>query len=227
MKKLLSLCLCLLLCLMAFSTVADAEGLVLKDQDGNVLEEGTVLSGRYYYKIYVEGVPEDREGIQTGWVRDVLDAKEPVDWEQIRYLDADENGRYFIVIPVVGAEYTQETMFARLDENDTNLVSISFIYDRETVKETEPPQLINTVDPKVNEADYVLEWEPVEGAEYYELIWETPSGEIFYYGMTSPEFPLSAVEGALTEAGEYSLYIFPYGDGMPFTYGAWTSQVTE
>ena len=217
----------LLLCLMAFSTVADAEGLVLKDQDGNVLEEGTVLSGRYYYKIYVEGVPEDREGIQTGWVRDVLDAKEPVDWEQIRYLDTDENGRFFIVIPIAGDEYTQETMFARLDETDTNLVSISFIYDRETNRETEPPKLINKVDPKVNEADYVLEWEPVEGAEYYELIWETPSGKIFYYGMSDPVLYLSEVEGALEEAGEYYLYIYPYGDGMPFTCGAWTSNVTE
>ena len=227
MKKTLCLCLCLLLCLMAFSTVADGEGLVLKDQDGNVLEAGSVLSGRYYYKIYVEGVPEDQEGIQTAWVRDVLDAKEPVDWEQSRYLYEDENGRFFFVVPVVGAEYTQETMFARLDENDTNLVSINFIYDRETVKETEPPQLISEDDPKVGQTDYVLEWEPVEGAEYYQVIWETPSGESFYYGMTEPSFYLSGVEGALEETGEYVLFILPYGDGMPFTYGAWASQVTE
>ena len=48
MKKTLCLCLCLLLCLGAVIGVAAAEGegLVLKDQDGNVLEDGAVLSGQ-------------------------------------------------------------------------------------------------------------------------------------------------------------------------------------
>lgn len=203
------------------------EGLVLKDADGNALADGAILSGSYYYKVYVEGVPEDYEGIQTAWVRDVLDAEEPVEWDALRYLYEDEIGRYILVVPVVGADYTQETMFARLDEDDPNLIRINFLYDRETVKETEPPTLITEDDPKVGQTDYMLEWEPVEGAEFYGVLWVTPSEEMFYYGVTEPEFPLSEVEGALDEAGEYTLYIFPYGDGLPFTYGAWTSQVTE
>lgn len=225
MKK--ALFISLLLCLMACVAVASAEGLILKDAEGNVLEDGATLSGHYYYKVYVEGVPEEYEGIQTGWVRDVLDAEAPEDWEAIRSLYSDETGRYIRIVPVVGAEYTQETMFARLDENDEHLVRINFIYDRETVKETEPPTLISEDDPKVGQKDYLLQWEPVEGAEFYQVLWYTPSGNIFYYGVTDPEFPLSKVEGALDEAGTYTLYILPYGDGMPFTYGAWTSDVTE
>lgn len=208
-------------------SAAIGNGLVLRDSDGNVLEDGTTLSGQYYYKVYVEGVPEEYEGIQTAWVRDVLDAEEPADWETFRYLYEDEIGRYILVVPVVGGDYIQETMFARLDENDPNLVRINFLYDRETVRETEPPALINEEDPKVGQTDFVLQWEPVEGAEFYEVLWYTPSGNVFYYGVTEPEFFLSDVEGALEEAGEYTLYILPYGDGIPFTYGAWTSQVTE
>lgn len=225
MKKvlLISLLLCLIVCVAS----APAEGLILKDAEGNSLEKGATLSGHYYYKVYVEGVPEDYEGIQTAWVRDVLDAEVPTDWEAIRYLDEDELGRYILVIPVVGADYTQETMFARLDENDTDLVQINFSYDREAVKETEPPTLITEEEPKVGQTDYVLQWNPVEGAEFYEVLWYTPSGDVFYYGVFNPEFPLSEVEGALDEAGEYTLYIIPYGDGMPFTSGSWTCEVTE
>lgn len=225
MKKVLFVI--LLLCLMACVAVASAEGLVLKDAEGNVLEDGATLSGHYYYKVYVEGVPDEYEGIQTGWVQDVLDAEAPADWEALRYLYEDEIGRYIFIIPAIGAKYTQETMFARLDENDTQPVRINFIYDRETTKETEPPTLISEDDPKVGQTDYLLEWEPVEGAEFYEVLWDTPSGNVFYYGMFKPEFHLSKVEGALDEAGTYILYIFPYGDGMPFTHGAWTSEVTE
>ena len=225
MKKILFIA--LLLCLMACMAVASAEGLVLKDAEGNVLEQGATLSGHYYYKVYVEGVPEEYEGIQTGWVRDVLDAEAPVDWEALRYLDEDEIGRYILIVPVVGAEYIQETMFARLDENDENLLRINFIYDRETVKETEYPTLISVEDPKVGQADFLLQWEPVEGAEFYEVLWYTPSENGFYYRVSEPEFPLSQVEGALDEAGTYTLFILPYGDGMPFTYGVWMSEVTE
>ena len=191
------------------------------------MEDGATLSGRYYYKVYVEGVPEDCEGIQTAWVRDELDAEAPTEWEAIRSLYTDEIGRFIFVIPSIGGDYIQETMFARLDENDTQLVRINFIYDRETEKETEPPTLINEDDPKVGQDDYLLQWEPVEGAEFYELIWYTPSKKAFYYGMFKPKFPLSKVEGALDEAGEYTLYILPYGDGMPFTYGGWLFDVTE
>ena len=71
MKKFLFIA--LLLCLMACVAVASAEGLILKDAEGNVLEKGATLSGHYYYKVYVEGVPEEYEGIQTAWMRDVLD----------------------------------------------------------------------------------------------------------------------------------------------------------
>ena len=225
MKK--SLFLGSVLCLIACVAVASAEGLTLKDAEGNILEDGATLSGHYYYKVYVEGVPEEYKGIQTGWVRDVLDAEAPEDWEAIRRLYTDEIGRYIFIIPVVGAEYIQETMFARLDENDTQLVRINFTYDRETHKETEPPTLINEDDPKVGQTDYLLQWNPVEGAEFYEVLWNTPSGKVFYYGMFKPEFALSKVEGALDEAGEYTLFIFPYGDGMPFTSDGWTCQVTE
>lgn len=206
---------------------ASAEGLVLKDAEGNVLEDGATLSGSYYYKVYVEGVPEDYKGIQTAWVRDVENAEAPEDWEAIRYLYEDEIGRYIRVIPAIGGEYTQETMFARLDENDPDMIRINFEYDRETSKETAPPELINEEDPKVGQTDYDLQWNPVEGAEFYEMLWITPSGNYFYYVVTDPEFPLSGLEGALDEAGEYTLYVIPYGDGMPFTYGAWTCDVTE
>ena len=192
-----------------------------------MLEDGAVLSGRYYYKIYVEGVPEDCEGIQTGWVRDVVDATEPIDWEAIRYLRTDENGTFFLVIPVLGGAYTQETMFARLDENDTDLRRLGFVYDRETTRETEPPTLITQEDPKVGQTDFVLQWAPVEGAELYELLWVTPSQKKFYFNIINPIFYFDGLEGALDEVGEYTLYIMPYGDGMPFTYGAWTSEVTE
>ena len=225
MKKVLFLC--LLFCLAVCLAFASAEGLVLKDADGNVLEDGSSLSGKYYYKVYVEGVPEDYQGIQTAWVRDVLDAEEPAEWEALRRLYSDDNGRYILIIPAIGGEYTQETMFARLDENDDSVTRVNLLYDRETRKETEPPELITEDDPKVGQSDYVLQWKPVEGAEIYELLWITPSGTAFYYSVFNPEFPLSKVEGALDETGEYVLYIIPYGDGMPFTHGAWTSQVTE
>lgn len=205
---------------------AARERLVLKDADGNVLEDGATLSGHYYYRVYIEGVPEETEEIQTAWARDVLNAEEHEEWAE-RSLHTDERGRYILIVPVVGADYTQETMFARLDENDADVVRINFLYDRETVKETEPPELLSVEDPKVGQSDYVLQWNSVEGAEFYEVLWVTPSGEMFYYGVTEPEFFLSEVEGALDEAGEYTLYILPYGDGMPFTYGAWTSDVTE
>lgn len=201
-------------------------GLVLKDAEGNVLEDGDTLSGRYYYKVYVEGVPEGTDAIETAWARDILNAEEHAEWAARRLL-TDELGRYILVIPVVGADYTQETMFARLDENDANIVRINFLYDRETVKETEPPKLISEEDPKVGQTDYTLRWESVDGAEFYEVLWCTPSGNVLYYSVLEPEFFLSGVEGALDEVGEYTLYILPYGDGMPFTYGAWSADVTE
>ena len=181
MKKFLFIA--LLLCLMACVAVASAEGLILKDAEGNVLEKGATLSGHYYYKVYVEGVPEEYEGIQTAWMRDVLDAEDHDEWEAIRYLHEDEIGRYILIVPVVGAEYIQETMFARLDENDTNITQINFTYDRETVKETDPPTLISEDDPKVGEENYLLQWNPVEGAEFYEVLWYTPSENVFYYGV--------------------------------------------
>ena len=59
MKKVLFIS--LLLCLMACVAAASAEGLVLKDAEGNVLEQGATLSGHYYYKVYVEGVPEAQD----------------------------------------------------------------------------------------------------------------------------------------------------------------------
>lgn len=108
-----------------------------------------------------------------------------------------------------------------------DVVRINFLYDRETVRNTAVPELLSLEDPKVGQTDHVLRWKPVEGAEFYEVLWYTPSGNVFYYGVDEPEFFLSDVEGALDEVGEYTLYILPYGDGMPFTYGAWTSDVTE
>lgn len=206
--------------------VAAPQGLVLKDGEGNVLEDGATLSGRYYYKVYVEGVPEETEAIQTAWSRGVLNAEEHEEWAA-RRLHTDEGGRYIFIIPVVGEDYTQETMFARLDEDNADEIRINFLYDRETVRDTAEPELVNEEGPRVGETDYTLRWEPVEGAELYEVLWYTPSGEILYYGVTEPEFCLSDKEGALDELGEYALYILPYGDGMPFTYGAWTVDITE
>ena len=225
MKK--ALFICLLLCLMACVTVAYADGLVLKDADGNVLEDGAELSGKYYYKIYAEGVPEDYEGIQTAWVRDVVDAEAPTEWEALRRLYTDENGRYIFIIPALGGKYTQETMFARLDENDPNMIRINLGYDRDTEIETEPPTLTSETELKVGQADYTLQWTAVENAEFYEVLWVTPSEKMFYYGVFKPEFLLSKVNGALDEAGECILYILPYGEGRPYTFGKWTFKVTE
>ena len=204
----------------------DPKGLVLKDELGNTLKDGDTLSGHYYYKVYVEDIPEEAETIETAWARGDLDADEHEEWAE-RKLHTDEHGRYIRIVPVVGADYTQETMFARLDEDDEDVVRINFLYDRETVRNTAVPELLSLEDPKVGQTDYVLRWKPVEGAEFYEVLWYTPSGNDFYYGVDEPEFFLSDVEGALDEVGEYTLYILPYGDGMPFTYGAWTSDVTE
>ena len=34
-------------------------------------------------------------------------------------------------------------------------------------------------------------------------------------------------EGMLDEAGECTLFIFPYGNGLPMSYSSWYSDVTE
>lgn len=225
LAALLILCLSLLAACAGGSTAAQ-KGLVLKDALGNTLKDGDTLSGRYYYKVYVEGVPDGLEAIQTAWARDVLDAEDHAEWGE-KSLSTDARGQYFLVVPVYGAAYTQETMFARADENDSDVVKINFLYDRETSRETERPAVLNEDDPTVGQTDYTLQWTPVEGADFYEVLWYTPSGNVLYYGVTEPEFFLSDAEGALDEAGEYWLYIMPYGDGMPYSYGGWIFDVTE
>ena len=119
-------------------------------------------------------------------------------------------------------------MFARLDENDPVLRKINFSYNRGDAVESELPSLITEEDPKVGQADYVLEWNPVEGAEMYELFWILPSGKLYSFLVVGKtEFNMSKQEGMLDEAGECTLYLFPYGNGLPMSYSGWYCDVTE
>ena len=64
MKKTI-LALCLILCIIAGACTALADAMTFRDEDGNVLEQGASLSGKFYYRVYVEGVAEDCEAIQA------------------------------------------------------------------------------------------------------------------------------------------------------------------
>ena len=221
--------LCLALCIIACAGTALADAIILKNEDGEVLEQGAAMTGRYYYRVYVEGVPEDCEAIQTGWVHDST-ATEPVDWETSpRYLYTDEKGTFFYVIPIVGAEYTEETMFARRDENDPDIARLVFYYDRETVIESEIPEFTNEEEPVLGQHDYVLTWTDVEGAEFYELLWQKPSGKVFYYMFLDNEVNLDGMDDDPSgEVGTYYMQVYPYKDGHPMTWSdVWTYDIAE
>ena len=228
MKKTI-LALCLILCIIAGACTALADAMTFRDEDGNVLEQGASLSGKYYYRVYVEGVAEDCEAIQTGWVHDAA-ATEPVDWEtNPRHLYTDEKGTFFYVIPILGADYTEETMFARRDENDPDLARLVFYYDRETIIESEIPEFLNKEDPVLGQTDYELIWTDVEGAEFYQLVWIKPDGTVHSILTTDHSFSLDYWDSNPSDqVGEYNMYVFPFGNGLQMTPSyVWYYEIAE
>ena len=135
---------------------------VLKDENGNILEDGASLTGQFYYKIYAE-VPEGCDGLFFGWAEN-MEATEPDAWEnERRPLSRDDGGAYVVIVPVISGEYTQEVMFAAMAP-DGEVRRIALYYDRDasdgttTAITSEAPELYTP---------YALRWEAVDGAALY------------------------------------------------------------
>jgi len=196
-----------LVCICAY---AAADGLILRDEAGNILEDGAVLSGRAYYKIYVSGLPEGADALETGWTED-MNATAPDGWEsEPRRLGQDNGGWFLSVIPDPFDVYDQEIMFARADSDDQNVRRIEIHYDRNEAG-TVRPRITTGEDPQFGQEDYTLRWTGVNGAQSYFIKWIKPNGDYLLFGTDETEITLDG--DATGTAGEYCAQVIPLVNG--------------
>ena len=200
----------ILVCLCAW---AAADGIVLKDEDGHVLADGDSLSGRFYYSVYVDNLPDACPALQVGWNTDMeADAPYQNEW-QTRDLQSDENDRlYFMVIADPFDDYDQEIMFVRTGEN-APVRRIEMHYDRQPVYTTRP-RITTTEAPQVGQTDYTLAWTEVSGAFYF-IRWELPNGEGYVLSSGQNQMDLRGWhdESLIQYAGSYGAEVVPLVNG--------------
>lgn len=218
---------CLAICLLAGAAMAD--GLVLKDPNGTVLADGDSVSGQIYYKFYVEGIPEDCNGLYFSWTEDMY-ATEPGEWEEEpRGLDTEiVNGqivrKVFWVFPELEGNYNQEIMFVRTDEN-SEVRRIKIYYDRSPVlAESERPVIENQTPPGPGQRDYTLNWSDVPGTEFYQVLWDVPGRNQYTYWNHENNLNLQDTRGDTTcYNGDYRVRVFAFAGGRILQVSdAWT-----
>ena len=191
--------------------------------NGTRLEDGEALSGKYYYRLYVTGLPEDMHELQVGF-NENMNATKPFrnQWET-RGLNEDENGRYFTVTPVYDADYLSEVMFARMDEEDRG-TSIRLHYNRNNDTTGHDAPVINTTTaPTLGQPDYVLEWTGTEGAEFYRILWSIrdEKGRVidaYEYEAQDTSLYMEYMGGEPTwRIGTHQIQVISFGNGYAWT----------
>lgn len=204
----LSTLICLaLICVCAW---AAADGMVLKNEAGDVLNNGDFLTGKAYYKVYVSGLPEGCDAIYTGWTED-MEATQPDGWEEEpRQLDTENGQKVLHIIPDPFGGYEQEIMFARINDDDRNVRKIEIHYDRNEAASVRP-RITTTDDPDMNQ-EYTLAWTGVAGAESYFIRWELPTGECRV--LATDETSITLDEELTQYIGNYSAEVVPLINGF-------------
>ena len=215
MKKwLVALVLCL--AVMLGCCVAFADGIVIKNESGTVLNDGDSVSGQFYYKFYVEGLPEDCNELYFAWTENMNATEPDGEWEDEPRGLEDENGRKVLyIMPEIEGNYDQEIMFARVDEN-SEIRRIVLQYNRSAVlAESAKPVITNTVAPTVGQQNYQLEWTPVEGVQYYQIVWDLPGDDAYEtYWSDSERLDLRYVgNDPTTYIGEHRVRVYAFADG--------------
>ena len=200
---------CMMICVCA---LASADGMILKNEAGDVLNDGDSLEGKAYYRIYVSGLPDGCEGIYLGWTED-MNAEQPDGWEDMpRRLGYDEiKQSYFLeIIPDPFDGYDQEIMFARIGEDDQYVRKIQLYYNREEVANVRP-RITRTNDPELGQEDFALSWTAVANADCYFIRWELPTGDYLLYSTGETSITLEMQDGrpAIEQAGSYLAEVIP------------------
>ena len=174
-----------------------ADGIVLKTKDGTVLNDGASLSGSFYYKIYCSNLPEGCNSIQTGRSADLTASVPDGGWkDEAEELKRDASGRYLLIMaPLEEASPREELLFFRADEN-SEAVRIALHYNRDAVlPASDAPSLYGLEGLVIGLKTYTLEWSAVEGAEFYQIVWELPSEDIEIYWSEENCLEMSDIPG--------------------------------
>ena len=194
-----------------------ADGIVLKTKDGTVLNDGASLSGSFYYKIYFSNLPEGCNSIQTGRSADLTASVPDGGWKyEAEELKRDASGRYLLIMaPLEEASSREELLFFRADEN-SEAVRIALHYNRDAVlPASDAPSLYGLEGLVIGLKTYTLEWSAVEGAEFYQIVWELPSEDIEIYWSEENCLEMSDIPGdPLPYAGDYRARVFAFADGQ-------------
>ena len=164
------------LCLIGMTALADGEGLALR-VNGTKVGENTYTNS-YYYKIYIDNIPEGANGVQIGYGAPDASAPDNPWFQPVGRLRRDSHGLFTIRLPEdESASNQSDAFFARLGESD-DWLKVVLEYDTEK-KNGNVVDLPETMPAPVLNEDYTITWTDgaTENADAYIVYWKKPNDE--------------------------------------------------
>ena len=130
-------------------------------------------SGSYYYKVYIDNIPEGARAVQMGFGA-VTDSEPDTQWfESLSELCEDQGGLFMISLPPSSTATSSDAIFVRMNE-EQEWQKAAFVYDR-TKTNGSAVTVTNESAPALNE-DYTITWEGTNNADAFIVNWKMPNG---------------------------------------------------
>ena len=248
-KWILAILTAAVLCIIGAAAMADGEDthLALRVVNGMPTQitpdQGTAYtqySGSYYYKIYIDNIPEDGKAVQMGFGG--VEDSEPTDpWYQpVSRLRQDDGGLFMMRLPEPpppgsNATSTSNAIFVRMYESEA-WQKAALVYDLTKTNGSEVT-ITNTSGPVLNE-DYTITWDGEDDADAFIVYWQLPNGDQPGFFVPGSEeslqlFSLGDRYGDMGElvryAGTYEIWVETYAHNAVGTSArkTWTVTVPE
>ena len=192
-------------------------------------------SGSYYYKVYIDNIPEGARAVQMGFGA-VTDSEPDTQWfESLSELCEDQGGLFMISLPPSSTATSSDAIFVRMNE-EQEWQKAAFVYDR-TKTNGSAVTVTNESAPALNE-DYTITWEGTNNADAFIVNWKMPNGRTSRFSVSGKTrslqlYSLADRFGDMSEltryAGNYEVWIETYaGDQIGTSQHAeWTVSVPE
>ena len=175
------------------------------------------VSGLEYYQLIITLPASANGNFQWGWDTD-LTKTAPDEWYNQKlewFVPYGENACRFIT-DGVPADVTDEALFIRLNEDDTNVQKLIFHYDKTEDTSLTISNLTLNGTPGLL-APVNVTWKDIQGA-LFKVFWNTPNGLRTYLTGNRPYFKtgndeFDRVENLMAWVGNYEVWVLPIKDG--------------